>query len=92
MTKNKKLNESADEAMYGEKVAYHVHMMGLQHMVKLRGGLDSLGLDGLLARMLLWIDNNASFLIDSHLYFASFTTTLGTTLAPPNPSKFLGVS
>ena len=78
--------------MFGEADHYHVHMMGLKRMVRLRGGLSNLGLDGLLARMLLWIDNNASFLIHSPLYIASFATPHGQPLSPPNPSMFLGAS
>lgn len=86
------LTVTPDEAMFGDRNAYHVHMMGLIRMVKLRGGLSNLGLDGLLARMLLWIDNNASHIMGSHLYIASFATPHGQPLSPPNPSMFLGAS
>ena len=53
----------------GDEGQYHMHMKGLVKMVELRGGLGSLGLHGLLARMLLWIDLNAAFLLETHLYF-----------------------
>ncbi|KAI9672819.1 MAG: hypothetical protein M1831_000255 [Alyxoria varia] len=80
------------EAMYGSEEIYLIHMKGLQRMVRMRGGLAALGLDGLLARMLLWIDNNASFLINTPLHFASHQTEHGPPLAPPNPALFLGAS
>ncbi|KAL8647891.1 MAG: hypothetical protein Q9226_006242 [Calogaya cf. arnoldii] len=53
----------------GDEGQYHMHMKGLVKMVELRGGLGSLGLNGLLARMLFWIDRNAAFLLQTHLYF-----------------------
>ena len=80
----------ADEAMFGDESIYKVHMAGLQRMVRLRGGFNDLGLDGLLGRMLIWIDNNACFLLNTPLYFASFLTEHGQPLSPPNPAKFLG--
>ncbi|KAL8999866.1 MAG: hypothetical protein Q9169_001407 [Polycauliona sp. 2 TL-2023] len=52
-----------------DHVQFHIHMKGLVKMVELRGGLRSLGLNGLLARMLLWIDLNAAFLLQSRPYF-----------------------
>ncbi|KAI4176631.1 MAG: hypothetical protein LQ343_000922 [Gyalolechia ehrenbergii] len=53
----------------GDEEQYHIHMRGLTKMVELRGGLESLELDGLLARMLLFIDLNAAFLLKTKLYF-----------------------
>ena len=84
------------EAMYGDKQLYHMHMMGLQRMVALRGGLAWLGLDGLLARILLWIDLNAAFLIGSRMYFVQdvcLSDFFNAYCAPsPNPGHFLGAS
>ncbi|KAL4901674.1 hypothetical protein BDW74DRAFT_72302 [Aspergillus multicolor] len=50
------------EAMYGDLDNYAIHMQGLKHAVELRGGLDSLGLGGLLRRIVIWIDRNGAFL------------------------------
>ena len=57
------------EALFGSQEIFNTHMTGLLRMVSLRGGLPSLGLDGLLERVLLWIDSNASHITGSHLYF-----------------------
>ncbi|RVX68063.1 hypothetical protein B0A52_08202 [Exophiala mesophila] len=80
------------EAIYGSESAYHAHMTGVQGMLQLRGGLGSLGLDGLLARLLIFIDTNSAFLLNTrlHLEAASFPR-----LAPfvlPNPGRFIGAS
>ncbi|KAF2152329.1 hypothetical protein K461DRAFT_144943 [Myriangium duriaei CBS 260.36] len=48
------------EAIFGDEKFFHAHMNGLQHMVQKRGGLPNLGLDGLLERIVLWIDSNYS--------------------------------
>ena len=75
------------EAMFGDRRTFDIHMAGLQKMVLLRGGLDRLGLSGLLERIVLWIDNNSAFLYNSaRLYFLSEPSFI------PNPSHFLGAS
>ena len=74
------------EAMFGNKETYEIHMAGVKHMVSLRGGLTSLGLGGLLRRMVIWIDRNSSFLNGSPLFFPDDD------LSPPNPAHFLGAS
>ncbi|KAL9605776.1 MAG: hypothetical protein Q9179_001052 [Wetmoreana sp. 5 TL-2023] len=76
----------------GDEAQYHVHMRGLIKMVELRGGLGSLGLDGLLARMLLWIDLNSAFLLKTKLYFSHTNALPGHTVPEPNPGHFLGAS
>ncbi|KAL8856509.1 MAG: hypothetical protein Q9178_006908 [Gyalolechia marmorata] len=79
----------------GDERQYHIHMRGLSKMVELRGGLESLGSDGLLARMLLWIDLNAAFLLKTHLYFPHTNALPGHTVPEPrepNPAHFLGAS
>lgn len=79
----------------GDEAQYHMHMKGLDKMVELRGGLGSLGLNGLLARMLLWIDLNAAFLLKTHLYFPHTNALPGHTVpepTEPNPGHFLGAS
>lgn len=57
------------EAIFGDQKTYHIHMSGLLKMLRRRGGLSTLGLNGLLARMFLWIDFNASYLHNGPLYF-----------------------
>lgn len=79
------------EAMFGNQETYEIHMAGVKHMVSLRGGLKSLGLGGLLGRMILWIDRNASFLHGCPLYFPEDFGP-GLTITAPNPGHFLGAS
>ncbi|KAL4747837.1 hypothetical protein BDW72DRAFT_209316 [Aspergillus terricola var. indicus] len=78
------------EAMYGNTENYAVHMQGLQRAVELRGGLDALGLGGLLRRIVIWIDRNGAFLNGSTLYFPGETFVPGQQLPDPNPGHFLG--
>lgn len=54
---------AAYEAMYGSATAFASHMRGLRHLVSLRGGLSCLGVEGLLARMIIWIDRNGTFVV-----------------------------
>ncbi|KAL4740887.1 hypothetical protein BDV11DRAFT_213783 [Aspergillus similis] len=78
------------EAMYGNPENYAVHMQGLRRAVELRGGLDALGLGGLLRRIVVWIDRNGAFLNGSTLYFPGETFAPGQPLPNPNPGQFLG--
>ncbi|KAL8739363.1 MAG: hypothetical protein Q9190_007838 [Brigantiaea leucoxantha] len=78
------------EAMFGTAASYHVHMKGLMQMVALRGGIETLGLEGLLARMLLWIDINSAFLLGCGLYFQHAKMRPGYSIGSPNPGHFLG--
>ncbi|KAI9036351.1 uncharacterized protein KD926_002063 [Aspergillus affinis] len=80
------------EAMFGSMENYSVHMRGLTRAVGLRGGLTSLGLNGLLRRIVVWIDRNAAFLHGSSLYFPGATFVPGQALPDPNPGHFLGAS
>ncbi|KAH8426239.1 uncharacterized protein LDX57_003985 [Aspergillus melleus] len=80
------------EAMFGNMENYSVHMRGLTRAVGLRGGLTSLGLNGLLRRIVVWIDRNAAFLHGSSLYFPGATFVPGQALPDPNPGHFLGAS
>ena len=78
------------EALYGDRGNFNTHMTGLLRLVSLRGGLPALGLDGLLERILLWIDVNAAHITGSHIYFdrAAFPST---TVHPrPDPHRFAG--
>lgn len=65
------------EILFGDRKIFNTHMTALLRMVSLRGGLPGLGLDGLLERILLWIDANAAQITGSHLYFdrAAFPST-----------------
>ena len=81
------------EAMFGTASLYHTHMRGLQNMIKGRGGLHMLGLDGLLMRMVLWIDINSAFLLNSQAYFLPSMPLAGhVAMLQPNPGGFLGAS
>lgn len=80
------------EAMFGSMDNYGVHMRGLTRAVGLRGGLPSLGLNGLLRRIVVWIDRNSAFLHGSSLYFPGATFVPGQALPDPNPGHFLGAS
>lgn len=48
------------EALFGEEETFQAHFSGLERMVRMRGGLANLGMDGLMERTILWIDSNAS--------------------------------
>jgi hypothetical protein len=76
------------EAMFGTLNTYDMHMRGLSRMIELRGGLCSLGLDGLLQRIVIWSDYNSAFLHGSERYFPNATLNDAT----PNPGNFLGAS
>lgn len=84
---------ASHEAMFGSLENYNIHMQGLKRVIHLRGGLTSLGLNGLLHRIVLWIDRNAAFLhgltwyfsVDDAIMFGGFTPD-------PNPGQFLGSS
>ncbi|KAE8352733.1 hypothetical protein BDV28DRAFT_120870 [Aspergillus coremiiformis] len=80
------------EAMYGDMDNYSVHMRGLWRAVELRGGLATLGLNGLLRRIVVWIDRNAAFLHGSALYFPGAAFVPGQVLPDPNPGQFLAIS
>lgn len=77
------------EAMFGDQTSYEQHMNGLVKMVQLRGGLPELGLNGMLAKICLWIDCNSALLHNTPLHFTSVPEYLSTQV---NPSGFLAVS
>ena len=78
------------EALFGDRNIFNTHMTGLLRMVSLRGGLPALGLDGLLERILLWVDANAAHITGSHIYFdrAAFPSTVRH--PRPDPHRFAG--
>lgn len=77
------------EAMFGDVPTYEMHMAGLVKMVQLRGGLEALGLGGLLARICVWIDRNSAFLNRSPIHFVSVSDELS---AQVNPGGFLAAA
>jgi hypothetical protein len=78
------------EAMYGDVTTYQAHMRGLKKMIEMRGGLSSLGLNGLLRRMIIWIDTNSSFLNNTPLYFPGEQFAADDHKMEPNPGHFIG--
>ena len=76
------------EALFGDDAIFNTHMTGLSRMITLRGGLPALGLDGLLERIVLWIDSNATHITSSHIYFdkAAFPSVASHPL--PDPGRF----
>lgn len=53
----------AYESIYGSIASYKVHLKGLEDMIVLRGGFASLGVDGLVEAVILYIDANAAGLM-----------------------------
>lgn len=74
---------AAYEALFGDRKIYRTHMRGLTQIVRLRGGLPALGLDGLMERFLLWIDSNTSLITGFPLNFEHPEQHL-----PPNIQQF----
>lgn len=79
------------EALFGERSICITHMTGLTRMVSLRGGLPALGLEGLLERLVLWIDSNTSHITGTRLYFdeRAFPPSSALVTHPqPDPARF----
>ncbi|KAK0100071.1 hypothetical protein ONS96_008009 [Cadophora gregata f. sp. sojae] len=57
------------ESFLGHPELFQMHMAGLAKMVRMRGGLDGLGLEGLLRRMIVWLDFNHASLFGTDLVF-----------------------
>lgn len=74
---------AAYEAFFGDVSVSATHLNGLTRMVRLRGGLSSLGVNGILERMLLSLDANvAYFTRTSHRFDDSFSPSMPH--PPPN--------
>ena len=80
------VNLAAFEAFFGDRDAYATHMAGLQKIIQLRGGLETLGLDGLLQRILLWVDANASQVTGLNLFFDN--NNFPTSIPHPQPNAY----
>ncbi|TKA55294.1 hypothetical protein B0A55_12882 [Friedmanniomyces simplex] len=79
------------EALCGDRDIFNTHMTGLLRLVSMRGGLPTLGLEGLLERILLWIDANATHIVGTHLYFDRVAfPTLSAVHPRPDPRRFAG--
>jgi len=83
---------AAYESIFGDTDAFSSHMKGVQMMLKLRGGLSSLGLNGLLERMLVWIDLNASHLVGLKPLLGGEVFPTKVVFAAPDPYHFAGVA
>lgn len=78
------------EALFGDRDIFNTHMTGLMRLVTLRGGLPVLGLDGLLERILLWIDANATYITRRPLYFDKAAFPTSAVHPRPDPRRFAG--
>lgn len=79
------------ESLCGNRDVFNTHMTGLLRIVSMRGGLPTLGLYGLLERILLWIDANATHMVGTHLYFDKAAFPTAAVHPQPNPRLFAGV-
>ncbi|KAL7792515.1 hypothetical protein V8C37DRAFT_126369 [Trichoderma ceciliae] len=81
------------EAMHGDENSFRVHMDAAKRLVTMRGGLQNLGLGGLLRRMLIWIDLNGGFLLNSPRYWPgqTFAGYEEEEVVEPNPERFIAI-
>lgn len=77
------------EAMHGNLEAYRMHMAGLVRMLELRGGLNALGLGGLIRRIIVWIDLNSATLLNIDRYFPNHMFEGEVEISEPNLQGFL---
>lgn len=82
---------AAYEAVFGDSANFEAHMRGLKLMVKLKGGLPKLGLNGLLERMLVWIDLNSCHLLGHAIHFGDDEFPTVVSFDGPNPYAFAGI-
>ncbi|KAK4504676.1 hypothetical protein PRZ48_002637 [Zasmidium cellare] len=83
-------NLATTEAMFGSPEVFHLHMMGLLGLVRARGGLDMLGIGGLVERCLIWIDSHGSHMNGMKPHFSSkdySNSKIRTSAGHPSPSK-----
>ncbi|KAK3109625.1 hypothetical protein LTR53_016918, partial [Teratosphaeriaceae sp. CCFEE 6253] len=76
------------EALCGDRDNLNTHMTGLLRIVSMRGGLPTLGLGGLLERILLWVDANATHIVGTHLYFDKAAFPTAAVHPRPDPKRF----
>lgn len=82
---------AAYEAVFGDSAVFSAHMKGLSLMLKMRGGLGTLGLDGLLERMVVWIDLNASVICGLTALFGNEEFPTVVKLEEPDLYHFAGI-
>ncbi|QIX02134.1 hypothetical protein AMS68_007651 [Peltaster fructicola] len=82
---------AAYEAIFGDSAVFSTHMRGLSTMLKMRGGLGTLGLDGLLERMVVWIDLNAAFICGLTALFGNDAFPTIVKFDNPDPYHFAGI-
>lgn len=82
---------AAYEAVFGDSAVFSAHMQGLSLMLKMRGGLGTLGLDGLLERMVVWIDLNAAFICGLGKLFGNEEFPTLVDIERPDPYHFAGI-
>ncbi|MCJ1403316.1 hypothetical protein MMC11_006539 [Xylographa trunciseda] len=68
---------ASGENSFGTPKSANVHMSGLEEMIRLRGGLQNLGMQGLLNKLVIWADQCNAAITSSGLRFntAYFSTT-----------------
>ncbi|KAL6866959.1 hypothetical protein J3F83DRAFT_739448 [Trichoderma novae-zelandiae] len=82
------------EAMHGDERCFRLHMDAAKRLVGMRGGLHNLGLGGLLRRMLIWIDLNGGFLLNTERWFPGHTFAGSEDEeedVEPNPERFIAM-
>ncbi|EME48466.1 hypothetical protein DOTSEDRAFT_18997 [Dothistroma septosporum NZE10] len=79
-------------SIYGDWAVFAAHMRGLQKMIKLRGGLSTLGLNGLLERMVVSIDLNACHLTSVPAHLGTEDIPMTVSFDGPDPVHFAGIS
>ncbi|KAM0723932.1 hypothetical protein Q7P37_000923 [Cladosporium fusiforme] len=82
---------AAYEACFGDSAVFSQHMKGLSLMLKMRGGLGTLGLDGLLERMVVWIDLNASVICGLSKLFGNEAFPTQVFFEQPDLYHFAGI-
>jgi hypothetical protein len=82
---------AAYEAVFGDSAVFSAHMRGLSLMLNMRGGLGTLGLDGLLERMVVWIDLNAHFVCGLSKLFGNEAFPTVVEFEAPDPYHFAGI-
>ncbi|PTB46220.1 uncharacterized protein TrAFT101_004313 [Trichoderma asperellum] len=80
------------ESMHGTEADFRLHMEHTIRLVNMRGGLNNLGLGGLLRRMLIWIDVNGNFLYKKPRYWPgeNFDGSKDS-ISEPNPERFIAI-
>ena len=81
-------NMAIYEAVFGSRDYYHIHMEGLMRILRLRGGVSNLGLNGYLQLVLLWNDNNCANLLGCEPYISKAKSLMLPEGLPPDSENF----